>query len=356
MTTRFGIIGTGMMGCEHIRNLAQIDAVDVVAIADPYEASRQAARKACAGRFHPHCYEHYEDLLAREDVDAVVVATPNYTHHAVMAAVFQTDKHVLLEKPLATTMADCNALVAQAQRHRGLVWVALEYRYMAPIAKTLELLPQLGAIQMCAIREHRFPFLHKVGAWNRFNRYSGGTLVEKCCHFFDLMNLMVPSTPRRVLASGGQNVNHLEERYDGDAPDILDNAYVIVEYEGGQRAMLDLCMFAEGARQEQHIVVTGDRGQVEATVPGTEVFLSDRAAGTHRAIPAPLSPLVREVGFHHGASYLEHLAFLEALQSGAPARVTVEDGRLAVAIGLAAQQSIATGRPVNLSELEGFSA
>jgi myo-inositol 2-dehydrogenase/D-chiro-inositol 1-dehydrogenase len=103
-------------------------------------------------------------------------------------------------------------------------------------------------------------------------------------------------------------------------------------------------------------VVTGDRGQVEATVPGTEVFLSDRAAGTHRAIPAPLSPLVREVGFHHGASYLEHLAFLEALQSGAPARVTVEDGRLAVAIGLAAQQSIATGRPVNLSELEGFSA
>ena len=56
-------------------------------------------------------HEHYDDLLARDDVDAVVIATPNYTHHSVMAAVFQTDKHVLLEKPLATTMADCNALV-----------------------------------------------------------------------------------------------------------------------------------------------------------------------------------------------------------------------------------------------------
>jgi len=123
VTTRFGIIGTGMMGCEHIRNLAQIDAADVVAIADPHESSRRAAIKACSGRFSPHCYEHYDDLLARDDVDAVVIATPNYTHHSVMAAVFQTDKHVLLEKPLATTMADCNALVAQAQRHRGLVWV-----------------------------------------------------------------------------------------------------------------------------------------------------------------------------------------------------------------------------------------
>ena len=153
----------------------------------------------------------------------------------------------------------------------------------------------------------------------------------------------------------GEYVNHLQERYDGEVPDILDNAYVIVEYEG-QRAMLDLCMFAEGARQEQHIVVTGDRGQVEATVPGTEVLLSDRTARTHRAIPAPLSPQVREVGFHHGASYLEHLAFLEALERGTPARVTVEDGRLAVAIGLAAQQSIATGRTVDLSEVEGFSA
>ncbi|MFZ8891381.1 MAG: Gfo/Idh/MocA family oxidoreductase, partial [Pseudomonadales bacterium] len=64
MTTRFGIIGTGMMGCEHIRNLAQIDAVDVVAIADPHEGSRQAARQAYTGRFTPHCYENYEDLLA----------------------------------------------------------------------------------------------------------------------------------------------------------------------------------------------------------------------------------------------------------------------------------------------------
>ena len=44
-----------------------------------------------------------------------------------------------------------------------------------------------GAVKMIAIREHRFPFLEKVDNWNRFSKNTGGTLVEKCCHFFDVM-------------------------------------------------------------------------------------------------------------------------------------------------------------------------
>ena len=55
--------------------------------------------------------------------------------------------------------------------------------------------------------------------WNRFNENTGGTLVEKCCHFFDLMTLIANSNPVRVMASGAQNVNHLDERYDGKVND-----------------------------------------------------------------------------------------------------------------------------------------
>ena len=76
---------------------------------------------------------------------------------------------------------------------------------------------------MLTIREHRFPFLRKIGDWNRFNVNSGGTFVEKCCHFFDLMRLIVNSEPKRVMASAGQDVNHLDEVYDGKKSDILDN-------------------------------------------------------------------------------------------------------------------------------------
>lgn len=65
---------------------------------------------------------------------------------------------------------------------------------------------------MVSIREHRFPFLKKVGDWNRFASRTGGTLVEKCCHFFDLMaRILKPRKPLRVFATGAQDVNHKTE-------------------------------------------------------------------------------------------------------------------------------------------------
>ena len=86
-----------------------------------------------------------------------------------------------------------------------------------------------GTVRMVAIREHRYPFLDKVGNWNRFRRNTGGTLVEKCCHFFDLMNQVMPGPPRRVMASGAQDVCYKDESYGGEQPDIIDNAFAIAE-------------------------------------------------------------------------------------------------------------------------------
>ena len=218
MTIRYGIIGTGMMGCEHIRNLAAMEDVEVIAVADPNEEPRDWALRACGDRFSPRVHEDYRDILEASDIDALVVASPNFTHIDVMRDIFGTDKHVMLEKPMSTTLADALEIDRAAKKHNGIVWVGLEYRYIATINALIEHLPEVGNVKMCAIREHRFPFLKKVGDWNRFNRNTGGTLVEKCCHFFDLMNQVVPGNPSRVLASGAQSVNHLDEVYDGEVP------------------------------------------------------------------------------------------------------------------------------------------
>jgi predicted dehydrogenase len=86
---------------------------------------------------------------------------------------------------------------------------------------------------------------------------SDGTLVEKCCHFSDLMNLIIGANLVQVIASGSHDVNHKDEEYDGKILDILDNAYVIVEYDNGSRAMLNLCMFVEGGKNEQEVCVAG---------------------------------------------------------------------------------------------------
>lgn len=351
MTIRYGIIGTGMMGCEHIRNLIKIEGVDITAVADPDARSRKWAVRSCEDHFTPKVYETYEELIHDDSVDAIVIASPNNTHIDIMREAFKTDKHIMLEKPMCTTMADAYEVHDGAASHAGVVWIGLEYRFMAPISALLSNLDKIGAIRMCAIREHRFPFLKKVGDWNRFNRNTGGTLVEKCCHFFDLMNQVIPSKPVRVYASGGQDVNHLDETYDGEVPDILDNAYVIIDYANGARALLDLCMFAEGSKDEQQLAVTGDIGKIETSVPGGEMILSNRADNANKVIKVTQDPRVLEQGLHHGASFMEHLSFLEAIKSGNPPEITLHDGLMSVAVGVAAQESIKRGTPVMLTEV-----
>ena len=82
----------------------------------------------------------------------------------------------------------------------GIIWTAMEYRYMPPVKKMIEEIHKktIGDLKMLSIREHRFPFLHKVDDWNRFATNTGGTLVEKSCHFFDLMRLIARSEPLKV--------------------------------------------------------------------------------------------------------------------------------------------------------------
>jgi myo-inositol 2-dehydrogenase/D-chiro-inositol 1-dehydrogenase len=238
------------------------------------------------------------------------------------------------------------------------VWVGLEYRYMAPTMRLLQYARTgtLGRLRMLAIREHRFPFLHKVGDWNRFNANTGGTLVEKCCHFFDLMRLVLASEPVRVFASGAQDVNHLDERYDGRTPDILDNAFVVVDFADGSRASLDLCMFAEATRNEQEISLVGDLGKAEALVTEGIVrlglrengwFQSDEERLTNDDVPA----VVRATGAHHGSSWREHVAMQRAIAEGKSAEVSLYDGLVATAMGEAAQRSITEGRVVAMSEI-----
>jgi myo-inositol 2-dehydrogenase / D-chiro-inositol 1-dehydrogenase len=345
---RYGVIGTGMMGVEHLKNLALLPGAEVVAFADPHEPSRRFARLV-VGRA-PAEYDDPGALLDDAHVDAVVIATPNHTHRALLEAAFATKKHLLVEKPLCTTVADARWAAERAARHPAVVWTAMEYRYMAPVARMIDEVRRgtIGRLRMLAIREHRFPFLPKVGNWNRFARNTGGTLVEKCCHFFDLMRFVVGSEAVRVYASAGQDVNHLDERYDGAAPDILDNAYVTVDFANGARALLDLCMFAEGSRNQEEIAATGDLGKIECFVPESSVVIGRRSPRSVERCEVPVDPVLRGIGFHHGSTYHEHERFFAAVTRGAPVEVAAEDGLRAVELGAAAEQSARERRPIEL--------
>jgi myo-inositol 2-dehydrogenase / D-chiro-inositol 1-dehydrogenase len=366
---RYGIIGCGAMGREHIENIqamsTQVGGARVAALADTHRPSIDAALGICQGEA-PVCFDDHRALLASDLCDIVVIATPNFTHAAVMRDALAAPQHILVEKPLVTRMDDGIDLLRRAKGRIGIVWVAQEYRYMPPVAELIRMAHagDAGRIHQVAIREHRQPFYPKVGDWNRFSENTGGTLVEKCCHYFNLMDLILQEQPQRVFASGGQRVNHLDEQYGGRRPDILDSAFVIVEYASGARAMLDLCMFAENTVDNEHLSVVGDQAKIESLLPALTLRHGRRddwgrpkvwgeKVGTGRGVDTRRiwDSSIRYAGHHFGASYVEHLKFAAAVREGRPAEIGLEEGLRAVATGLAAHKSIDEGRVVAMSEV-----
>lgn len=364
-TIRYGIIGCGSMGREHIENLNTLGpAVRLTAIADPHEGSRSAA--LAVTRDQPQVFAEHQELLESELCDAVVIASPNFTHAALLRDTLPYPVHILVEKPLVTLIEDGLDLLRRAEGRRHIVWVAQEYRYMPPVAELVRLshAGTAGRIQQVTIREHREPFYPKVDNWNRFSTNTGGTLVEKCCHYFNLMDLILREHPVRVFASGGQRVNHLDEQYRGRTPDILDSAYAIVEYRSGARAMLELCMFAENSVDNEHVTVVGDEGKIESMLPSLTVRVGRREdwgrretwgqpSGTGKGVSVRRvwDTGIKYAGHHFGATYLEHRRFEAAIRNGTPPEIGLEEGLRAVATGLAAHRSINESRMVHLSEI-----
>ena len=358
---RYGIIGCGMMGQEHLRNIALLDQTSVAAIFEPDPDMRAAASALVPDA---RMVGSVAEVLSVPEVNCLLIASPNYLHLAQLEEIARIRPlPVLCEKPLFTDPAEAPRLAALRAAYPAPIWVAMEYRYMPPVAHLLrEAQAATGGVRMLTIREHRFPFLRKVGDWNRFNRNSGGTLVEKCCHFFDLMRLVAGCNPVRVMASGGQAVNHLDEVYDGQRSDIWDHAYVIVDFESGLRAMLELCMFAEGSRYQEEILAVGPLGKIECLVPGPgrfwpahlgaapvpKVILSPRHPAGPMELEIPVDPKLLAAGDHNGSTFFQHQGFQRAAMGAQGPEVSLEDGWWAVAMGLAAQESARTGEAVSL--------
>jgi myo-inositol 2-dehydrogenase/D-chiro-inositol 1-dehydrogenase len=311
-----------MMGYEHINNLKLMPEAEIAGICDPMPQSIQLAQAFLGDGLKDKVtvYPDRAAMLADPKIDAVLISSPNFTHAEVLRDVVKSGKHVLCEKPLATTLEDVHEIRALAQAHK-------------------------------AIREHRFPFLKKVGDWNRFSKNTGGTMVEKCCHFFDLMRLIVKAKPTRVYCSGAMDVNHLDERYDGKVPDIIDNSYTVIDFDNGVRAMLDLCMFAEGSKNQEEIAAVGDTGKLEVFIPDGDLVFSPRSPRKPVTTHVAVDDTALKAGTHHGASYYQHQAFLRAVLGGGPVEVTVDDGYWAVIMGMAAEISAKEKRAVAISEL-----
>ena len=357
---RLVIIGTGTMGQEHMRVAALLGRARIHGIYDTQSLSMDIA-EANFLSLQSQPLVRYNDLSSACNdpaADALLICTPNHTHFDVLRTAMRSNKPIFLEKPMATELHDAAEIVRANEAYESFIQIGLQYRYKPQYLEAFrEALDNraLGQIKTVSVSEYRPPFLDKVDQWNKFARLSGGTLVEKCCHYFDLINLLAEARPQRVYASGGQAVNFVDFERNGVKSDIDDHAFVAIDYANGVRASFTLNMFCPDFAEE--LIVVGDAGRLKAE----EYHDIHRSGSGNASLTIKLGenglsktsdltyPRAIEQSGHHGSTYFEHIALMDRLEGKEVDSATPRQGMWAMVVASAAQQSLALGEPIDVA-------
>ena len=398
-----------MMGTEHISFMIRYRSIRLKWICDPNPSSIEKTLAVFfnddgENREKPRIFNNESDMLAdaqvKEEMHLLVIATPNYLHKSQLIRWAQRPITILCEKPVAISEGQVADLREASSSFKADIWVAMEYRYIPAIHKLLELLPLIGPLKKIAIRENRYPFLNKIGEWNKDIDKSGDTLVEKCCHFFDLFRLISHSEMHKCTTMIHRGLNWVNygyhKRTDNPVP-VIDSAYVLLDFEHNHEEQMDdpeellmtgpspeynnpwkqstigcleLCMFAEGSRHQEEVIVTGLKGRLEAYLPENKVFFYERPNETEwsdRSVPPPRSaiketiydcsdlsqvyPFADEIplhsGYHYCSTAIEWKHLIDQIHAKHDPnigrftpQVSLEDGIRAVEMGIEAMKNI----------------
>jgi len=343
---RLGFLGIGAMGLSHVNQFHVKNAprAECVAICSRNEAN---IAKALAVAPNAKVLRDERELI-HSDLDAVVISTPNSTHAALALDTLKAGKHLFLEKPIGITAEECRAVLAAAENSDRAVLVGHELRYSPFFQKMKSLVDagEIGQPRMVWTREFRGPFQPKSGQWIQDARLSGGMMVDKNCHHFDMMNWWVGARPCRVAAFGGSAVMHVVDA----AHQVNDHSTVSFEYDNGVLGTLQVCLFARDFPEEElEMGIVGDAGSLQTRISAIEILQWQR--GTHQKAPIVHkvhSPAGEGWGNHLGFDEV-HAAFLDAVLDGKPHVTSVRDCLDGTLLAIAAEGSIASGSMVSLS-------
>jgi scyllo-inositol 2-dehydrogenase (NAD+) len=317
---RLGVAGLGGMGLVHARNALEADGAALVAVAAARpgraeEVARELGVDACT----------YDELFARADVDAVVVAARSVDHAEVAAAALEGGKHLLLEKPGATTLAGHDRL-RSAVRPGLVVQLGYQRRFDDGFAEARRLVEE-GAIGqplvvLATSRDMDWPE-------GELPADTGGFLLDMAVHDYDVACWFLGEEPVEVSALRQARV-YPELEALGD----LDNALVTIRFAGGAAAVTHVsrtCAYGHDVRCE----VVGSEGSV---------FVGDAGSGLLTARDRARFP--QDFRERFADAYRAELeAFVDACRGGEHRGAGLDDDRRAVEIGIAARASAVTDEP-----------
>jgi myo-inositol 2-dehydrogenase / D-chiro-inositol 1-dehydrogenase len=340
MSLRFGLIGYGLWGRHHARAIVQAPGATLAAI-----ACRTAETAAAAARDFPDVPVHrdYRELLARRDVDAVDVVVPNALHAEVGVAALEAGKDVLLEKPLAPTLEDCDRLIASARRMGRVLTVGHELRlsHQWGAIKTLIDAGDLGELSSAVVSLFRFPYRPGSGGWRYEASQVGSWIMEELVHHFDLLLWYFARHGEPIAVSA---VGHGRR---GD-PAMSDGVACTLRFPGGRYAVVALSL--TGFEYHLTAEVVGTEGAVRGWWSGGldrtreatfELKAKRRGAPAPETIPIAASGELFELE--------EQLRQVVSAFRERRALVPAEEARKAVAVCRAVEQSVREGREIPLA-------
>ncbi len=411
---RYVVMGTGARGVGMFaRPLAEDfpGQAELVGLCDanPLRVAAAAAMLPVS----PPQFTDFQEMLAAVDPDGVIVATRDSTHAEYVVAALQAGKRAISEKPLCTTAEQCRAILAAAADSDGLCRVTHNARYGAAEGQIKSMLDagRLGRVRFMQFDEtldrcHGADYFRR---WHRFRAHSGGLLVHKACHHFDVLNWWAGSRPQRVSAQGAlsfygangpfhharcRGCPHAQrcdfhadmfklERYrklyleaesadgyfrDGcvfdPAIDIADQMSVHIRYDGGIEVAYTLTAYSP--YESQRTIIEGSEGRLEyfsrsntgwvvdaKPLPGIEQLATERLELYLPGTGRQEVPIRRVEGGHGGADPQLRAEFFARPWEAEPTErmASVEQAVQAVLVGAAANESMATGQPVEVQQL-----
>jgi len=325
---KLGLVGAGFMGGVHLNAYAGIPGVEVVGVADARPENAEAAAALVGAR----PYYSYEGLVASEEVEVVDVCLPTSLHRDLALRAARDGKHVILEKPIARTLEDAAEIIEAFSGEGPRLFVGHVVRFF-PEYVAIKGMVEAGDLGTVGVvrTSRRSPFLTGWNDWYADWHASGGVLLDLVIHDFDFLRWTFGEV-ERVYARGvlGREYNR------------LDYALVTLRFEGGAIAHVEGHWGYPGAFNYR-IEVAGSRALVTAdsTEPAPlELLRATAAPGQPPAVAAGVSPYQAE---------LEH--FVSCIATGEEPVVGGRDAYEALKIGLAATQSVLTGRPVTLGDV-----
>lgn len=255
-TIGYAIVGTGYFGAELGRILRQQEGAKIVAVFDPENGPSIAREFACDAE------ASLEALCARPDVDAVIVATPNYLHKEPVLMAARNHKHVFCEKPIALSYSDCDEMVRTAKEN-GVIFMAghvMNFFRSVRHAKRIVAQGGIGRLLYCHSARNGWEEPQPSVSWKKLREKSGGHLYHHIHEVDCIQFIMGPAT--QVTMIGG-NVAHKGPQF-GDEDDLL---LINLEFGNGTYA---LCEYGSAFHWPEHyLLIQGTEGAIRIDMKDT---------------------------------------------------------------------------------------